>query len=402
MTKRYMLAMIALVAMLAVVAVPAQQIRRLILKDGNTVDGFVTKTDEGYQVKGPSGVVVVFPADRVEKVEDIERPEAELEERLAKLKPDDVEGWYQLAVWAREKELPDKAKELLKKVLAIKPDHENAQLLLSLLDKDVATTGPVTPTPQIPSTGPGKISPTMLLTIEDVYRIRLMELRGPANPQDLVGGEIVPIRFRNDLLKRVVDDRLGPQFERPRGEVEFRGWSPMTKVKYILRETDERESKYRDDILITGDPERLKAFRSRIWPIIAGGCASTSCHGGAKGAGRLKFFTAPMTDDRVAYTNFYILHRWSRGGSRLINRGVPANSLLLECGLPEDVAKEGLGHPKKLDRPVYRNRTTDGNYKLVRRWIEGLKNPLLPPEYRIKYKLPVLEDKAPVPAGPAD
>ncbi len=372
----------------AATAVLGQQLQRITLKDGNTIDGIVTKTDAGYQVKRPNGLVAVIPADRVLKVEKITTPKSEFEKRLAKVKPNDADGMYQLAAWARQKKMLPEAWDLVEKILAFKPDHENAQLLRKLLEKDLAPATPVTPT----TTTGATIEPSKLLTTEDVYRIRRVELR---RSDDLADGEVVSVRFRKDLLKRVVKDRLGPQFERPRGVAEFRRWRPIVKVRYILREreTTRWDTKYRDDILIMDDPQRLRTFKNQIWPIVVGGCGSTNCHGGAKGKGKLKLFAAPLRDDRIAYTNFYILHRWSRGGKKLINRAAPVKSRLLECGLPDEMADQALKHPKPLADPVFQDRDRDANYRVVKKWIESLKHPFLEPGYRIDYKLPVLEDK---------
>ena len=154
-----------------------------------------------------------------------------------------------------------------------------------------------------------------------------------------------------------------------------------------------------DDILINSDPEVFKTFRSRIWPIVLSGCAKPSCHGGVKGAGKLKLFDMPITDDRVMYTNFYILQAWSREGRALINRNSPVNSMLLQAGLPADIAKQNLKHPKPLKPPPFKSET-DRNFVAVQKWIRSLKV-LLPPGYRVSYKLPQpkkQKDAAPAPA----
>ena len=394
MTARRVRVLLVLAALgLTTLAVGAEQ-KVVVLKNGRRFTGQVTKIKDGYEIKTSMGTVIIG-ADQVLRIEDAVSPKDEFKRRLARIDPTDIEAMYRLAAWARDNDLLIEARDLLKKILARNPDHENATLLLRLVEISLAGKRPVRPATTRPRVGPRTSRPTIdrskLLSQEDIYRIRLLELRET---------DRVSIEFRNKVLERFIESMKGVDiFARRSGERRFRRWPRVRQVMYILEQTDRSDTAIRDDILIKTDPEVMRFFRSRVWPIIQASCARPSCHGGPKGAGKFKLFDLPMTDDRVAYTNFYILHAWSRGGTRMIDRDEPSRSRLLQAGLPQSIAKPGLGHPKPLNPPVFAS-PRDRNYRLIERWIGSLRSPLLSPGYRVNYTIPNL-GKKPTATAPA-
>jgi len=359
-------------------AVAAEKL--VTLKDGTKLTGQVEKTADGLRIRTRSGVVVVVGADSVADIKDVKTPESELKERLAAAGDKDPDKLYEVARWAADNDLLVEARTILKKVLALKEDHENAKLLLRLVDSSLAmTTRPATP---VEEAGKGIfLKPSMLLTREDVYRIRLYELRR---------GDKVAIEFRDKALDRFIESMRGVGiFAEPDGERRFRAVPRVDQARYILGNTN-RESKIRQDILIKTDPKVMSTFRSRIWPIVAKGCASSLCHGGTKGAGRLVFFNVPLRDDRIAYTNFFILQGWEVQGRKLIKRDNPEMSLLLQYGLPPKLAR--LPHPGPME-PLFRS-TQDRTYRTILDWIRSLRYPL-PGEYGVKYRIPGLPVEPP-------
>jgi len=110
-----------------------------------------------------------------------------------------------------------------------------------------------------------------------------------------------------------------------------------------------------------------------------------------------------MTDDRVAYTNFYILHNWRDKSRRMIDRAAPSSSLLLQSGLPAKIARPGLAHPgKPLPAVPFASHKHPG-YVAIDKWIRSLRVPLLPPGYRVRYRIPGMPVEKPSPATqPAD
>jgi len=380
-------------AMAGVVVLAADAGQKVVvLKNGRRFTGQVTKTKDGYEIQTRMGTVIIA-ADQVLRLEDAVSPKQEFQRRLAKIAPTDTASLYRLASWARDNQLLTESRDLLKKILQRNPDHENAALLLRLVEISLAGRRPVGPSTTRPESGPKtpKIDHSRLLPQDAIYRIRLLELSE---------ADRVPVEFRNKVLDRFIESMKGiDMFARRDGERRFRRLSRVRQVLYILQQTDRSDAAIRDDILVKADPNKMKIFRSRVWPIIQASCARPSCHGGAKGAGKFKLFDLPVTDDRVAYTNFYILHAWSQGGARMIDRDEPSRSRLLQAGLPKSIAKPGLGHPKPLNPPVFSS-PRDRNYRLIEQWIRSLTSPLLPPGYRVKYTIPNLGTK-PTATAPA-
>ncbi len=373
MTGKHILAIVAVVALVAALAMPDQQV--VVCKDGRRLTGEVTEIKDGYQIRMKGGTAII-PKDQVLKIEDIITVRDELAKRLGKVDSRDAEGYYQVARWADEQDMPADAEKILQKVLKLKPGHERALALLKLVKMRLA--GPVKPTTTV-ATGPAKpppLDPSKFLKKEDIYRIRLMELKS---------NDRVSIRYRNDVLNRFIKSMQGiGDFTEPGFERQFRGYSRVKQVLYILEWTDRENASIRDDILIRSDPKVMKDFRTYIWPIIARSYAKPSCYGGVKGRDGLKLFNIPLTDERILYTNFYILHKWQRSGRRMINRDNPKMSLLLQYGLPRELAK--CPRPKYVPGPIFTG-PNDRNYKLIKKWIESLHR-LFPPGYRIEYKLP--------------
>ncbi|MDY7009593.1 MAG: hypothetical protein SVV80_02425 [Planctomycetota bacterium] len=377
MTGKDILTIIAVVALVTTFAIPAQQV--VILKNGGRIIGEVTKTEKGYRILTDTGIETEYLTEQVLKIEDIVTPKDELAERLDKVDTKDAEGYYQVARWAYEQNLLDDAQKILKKVLKLKPDHENAPLLLKLVKMRQA--GPDESQPAT-TTAPGSdttpsLNPSDFLNKEDIYRIRLMELK----PSDRVS-----IQYRNDVLNRFIKAMRGiGDFEKPGYERKFRGYSKLEQVLYIRENTDRENTSIRNDILIKSDPNVMKEFKTRIWPIIARTYAKPTCYGGTKGRDGLKLFSLSLTDDRVAYTNFYILHKWERGGQKMIDRDNVKMSLLLQYGLPRKLAKRP--RPDYVPGPIFRSQD-DRNYKLIENWIESLHRPFFSPGYQIDFKLP--------------
>ena len=377
MRQRHRLALAGLVLAAAWIGATAAE-KVITLKNGRQLVGEVTETRNGYEIRKPGGVLIVIGKDDVEKIEDVQTQENEYQQRLKATDPKDPEKLYQLARWAADKDLLVEARGLLDKVLKLKPGDENARLLLRLVDIRLkAATRPSTSGPSTRQGTDVRIPPSQLLSQEDVYRIRLLELQR---------GDRVRIEYRDRALDRFIEQMRGTgDFAKAGGERRFRTAPRIDQVRYILENTD-RASPLRDDILIKTDPSVMSQFRTRVWQIIASGCATSQCHGGLKGEGGLRLLTAPTSQDRVVYTNFYVLTDWSLGGRKLMKRDNPEMSLLLQYGLPPDLAR--LPHPVRIT-PVFRN-PDDRNYRLVLEWIKSLRHPVPggARPYGIKYEIP--------------
>jgi tetratricopeptide (TPR) repeat protein len=384
MKKALALATLAVVALtLTVGAMAAQQI--VTLKDGRTFTGTVTKMTDGYQVATPGGVVV-FSFDQVAKVQDVVTTADEFKDRLAKIDQKDAEALYGLAGWARDKGMFVEARDLLNKALAVKPDFENARLMLKLVEIRLASaTAPAAGT-GVPAVGAtsqgvgvtppppagGGLSEMNLLTLEDIYRIRIVELR-----ED----EKVQVAFRNKAIDKFIEANRGKgPFVEKGAEEQFRALADIDKLHFIMKNVDRKDPIY-DDILIKSDPAVMQEFKTKVWPLIAQNCATASCHGGVA-AGSLRLYNTNLSDERILYTNFFILHSYQNDQGKLIDRENPEKSLLLLYGLPANLV--ATPHPKNLTAP-WNNSKDDPNFLKIQAWVKGLKFPFLT-GYRVDYK----------------
>jgi hypothetical protein len=372
-------ALLRLLCCAAIATFAVGQNKVVTLTNGSQVEGQVTRTNGQYEVRLPSGIVTVFPADQVVSIEDAERPEDEFEKRKAEIDPKSPDDHYRLAQWAFDREMYTAAREELKTALALKPDYERAQLLLRQVEARLqAQTQPsavTRPTGQ----GPAGLGPDMraswLVDQEDIYRIRRAELRGD---------DRVVIKYRNDVIERFIRRMEGyAEFEQENFSDTFRGYSDLRQTRYILRELDNPQASLARDILIETDPQFMVDFRSRIWPMVARHCASANCHGGNRVVGNLRLFNIAGRNERIDYTNFALLDGYVTGGVRMIDRDRPEESLLLQYTLPEDQAQHK--HPTKLT-PVFPSRRSAA-YQRVEEWINELNGPPHP-RYDLDYKPP--------------
>lgn len=408
---------------LVVLQVAGAETKTIVLTNGKTYTGDVRKTATGYVVKLDFSEVT-FTFDQVKEVRDVaDKPGAggddagdkpasggDFNDRYARVDKTDPEALYDLASWAfYQKKLYAQTKALAEKALQLKPDHRKARLLLRMAESKLKST-----TTKTPGTGekiePGELA-KMLLSEEDVYRVRRAELRlwfdrrrGPMGDDRRVS-----VQFRNDVLQRFIEKMSGRgDFKQPRFREKFLSWSMPSKAAYILTESRKEDHSIRDDILIRTDPKFMRDFRLQVWPIIRTSCGSTQCHGNpTKANGGMKLFETTGRSEQADYTNFVVLSGFrTKSGLRLLDRGESEKSILLEFGLPRDQAKHH--HPKKI-QPVFRS-ARDLKYRRVLAWIKQLKGPLHP-DYRLSYKPPfgmklhtsgeaVLPPTEP--AGPAD
>lgn len=99
----------------------------VLLKNGLKLEGTVHEEGGKVRVDVGSGTIIVDRTD----VQSISRPEKEIQEfdrRQGTLKPDDAEGAYQLALWARQNGLRSRSDRLMRSVLDINPNHEGARV----------------------------------------------------------------------------------------------------------------------------------------------------------------------------------------------------------------------------------------------------------------------------------
>lgn len=102
----------------------------VILKNGGKLQGTVTEEGNKVSIDVGSGVITI---DRSE-VKSISRPDElnrEYDRRMKDVKADDPNAHYQVYLWTRQQEgLKGRSERLLRKILEIDPNHEQAHRAL--------------------------------------------------------------------------------------------------------------------------------------------------------------------------------------------------------------------------------------------------------------------------------
>jgi len=302
------------------------------------------------------------------------------EQKLKAIDVNKADDHYGLGEWAFQNNLNDIALKELQAALALDPKHVKAGILLPQVQAKVGkpVTQPGTTTRETTPVGTA-IPQDWVVPQDDIYRIRMEELR----PEDRV-----PIKFRADVINRFVKKWQGREEFRATGfEDTFRGWaqtSPARAVEF-MREKNPDDLEIKDDILVDGNPKFMTDFTSKVLPVVLSSCATASCHGSGdpNRTGGLRILAA--RSERLDYTNYLILDGHVSRNRRLIDRGDPDSSLLLQYLLPEDLAQ--FRHPAPPLTPTAASRT-DAKYLAILAWIRSLHQPPHP-DYRLKYKLPL-------------
>lgn len=116
-------------ALLAVCALPGTlRADVLILESGARIEGeIVHETPAEVTLRTTFGGIVVVSRDRIRAIERDFDPHREMENRSRRIRDDDAESWYQLAVWCRDHGLGSDARDLLERVIRIDPNHQEAR-----------------------------------------------------------------------------------------------------------------------------------------------------------------------------------------------------------------------------------------------------------------------------------
>jgi hypothetical protein len=371
----------AVCVLLAAVSVVFGQTQTVVTKDGRRITGAVTLTDGVYKIRTKLAEVIV-PALQVETVISEMPPQQEYQQRRGQIDPNNAEDHVKLGCWALEKQLLEEARGEFQAALNVKPDHEMASLFLRQVERKLQEQPRAETRPAASQTRPAAeegIEDAWLISEEDVNRIRVAEM-GAESARTVA-------EFRDDVLDRFVQSQGGNKdFQDPVFEKHFRRMRPGEKLAYILKNMDPNTAGMMDDIVVRSDPKVLEEFRRVIWPLVARSCGTPTCHGGPSPVGGWKVFRAKARDERIEYTNFIILDGFvgRDGKSRMIDRSNPAQSLLLQYGLPPERAE--MKHPVNVRQTVFASTVAD-TYRRVRDWIAMLRTPH--PNYRLEYRPPM-------------
>jgi tetratricopeptide (TPR) repeat protein len=337
----------------------------VITKDGRELTGDIDVTDDGVRIR-QKGITQTIPQDNVDEVRFRPTVDEQYRQRAAALRPDDADGWYRLAEWARMQGRYDLVYRAVQRVLASNPDHENAILLKRLAERKLREQM----REQKPEEPRGR-SDSSLLSADDIQRIRLAEFHRDGSETR------VRVRFAKDFLDTFLDAMGGePELATRETQLAFRRASATDQLALILRmseRVDHNPFVYADQVEILDDPAVFRTFRTQILPLVLRNCATSVCHGTA-GPARLRLIHERALTPPVVYTDFLLLDDARTNAGRVIDRDNPQASLLLQYGLPPEIAQDDHPELPRSIRPMLRNRR-DPNYRRIRDWISSLQLP---------------------------
>ena len=219
--------------------------------------------------------------------------------------------------------------------------------------------------------------PSEYISSQDVNLVRVYEINFDQPPKVFLSPESI-----RAILENYGDSKLIPSDSVGRTRL-FRA-DPIEIVQLLF---DLKARDLYSSIEVQTEPYALNLFRQRVhdaWLIP--NCATSRCHGGLDG-GRFFLHRRNAKNERVRTTNFLILDRWNLGERPLINYDEPAESLIIQYGLPRNEAR--YPHPDvKGWRPAF-NRANQRLLKDAVKWIEAMYKPR--PRYPVSYNPPILD-----------
>jgi hypothetical protein len=354
---------------------------RVLLRDGFTVEGGLVYQDDKKVVLVVAGIEMTLDRALVRRVELLPPIEERFARMRARIPNDDHDRILNLVEWlVRDGRAMELALAEVEAVLASDPDNSRARQLFYAIGGQIALQDPVNQTDEsatdrLTRAELYRLLPDNRISESDVNLLRVYEIDLDDAPR---------IRVPREVRERLVEDYTGHELI-PNTRVAravFMRRADKDVLRTIFR-IGARE--YYRDVLVLGQPESLQRFREDIhrnW--LMNTCASMQCHGGL-GAGRFLLHTRARSGDRTVYSNFLTIERFvTSDGKKLLDFAKPQRSLLLQYGLPRDLAV--FDHPEVDNwRPVFRS-MEDRRFKKALAWIDSLYQPR--PDHGIEYEPP--------------
>ncbi len=108
---------------------------RVFLNNGRIIEGKATESEGKVLIEMDYGAVS-YPASEVARIERMPTGGEVLDWRLGQIDRSNPDDLFEVAEWARDNDLPRKSEEMLREVLALKPDHARARKLLGYVRAD--------------------------------------------------------------------------------------------------------------------------------------------------------------------------------------------------------------------------------------------------------------------------
>lgn len=379
-------------------AQPAPAEVTVALRDGRELTGQLISQNARTIVIRINGIDTPFPSDNVEDIRVLPSPREQYRDLRDAIDDKDTQQLLTLTKWLQTRRLYEEALLELAHILELEPHNPEALAMRRLIESQIlldvkagtsAPSGPATPRPLRP---PEPVFP--VLSDDQINLIKVFELDLSDPPRMIVSRDTV-----NQLVERYAGNPLIPPTREGREALAREKPEKILDLMFRVRARD-----LYGQVKVIDHPTPMRRFREdvhRAW--LLNGCATVSCHGGQE-AGRLWLAHRRPSSDSTVYTNFLILDRFRLADGRaLIDYNDPANSPLLQMGLPR--ADSLVPHPRVNTanrardwRHVFGS-TDDRKFLDAVAWINSLYRPR--PEYPIAYDPPVPAGYRPPPASPA-
>jgi hypothetical protein len=359
----------------------------LEMKDGRKVSGILVEQTSSRVIVAVGGLATPFDLAGIARIRAIPTVEERYDLLRRAIPDDDVDTLLQLAEWLRGKGRLGLALTEVDRALKADPDSQQARDLRVIIieQSKLQTIRPAPREERFPVVRPARREFPLLDEAQiNIMRVLEVDLKNP--PRMNIRQETVR-RFLDAYAGREAKD-LGKVPVTPEGRDVFLRKPPAEILAWMF-ELRAREIYGEDQIM--DDPKAMRLFRDSVhrnW--LVNSCSTTRCHGGEE-AGRLWLHNRQPNAAASVYTNFLIMDRFRLDDGRpLISYDSPADSILLEYGLPvKDAVRkhpeiQGMG--KGRWQPVFSGRD-DERYKAAIEWIRSMYRPR--PEYPVDYTPPV-------------
>ncbi len=351
---------------------------QVLLDDGRLIEGTLVSQSRDDVTVSIAGIDATYPRGEVAAVRLAPTPEERYRQRREKLDDADVDGRIQLAKDMLQIGAADLAKRELQSLVQENRSTGEVEALIAAADAQAqmrdanggATEEPATPTgPRNPRPQPGE-EPTEeerlpRLSDEQIRTLKVYELTfGQGGPRVQVPSTTVKKfieQYRNEPgVPRTLDEERA--FRRLPGE---------RQLQFMFT------AKARDlypEVQVYGDPIPIRDFRSNLHrTYVLNYCATSQCHGGQNNDASNAFhlIRGPASADSTLYTNFYWLQSYQNGQGYMIDRDQGRRSLLLQYGLPQNVAG-ALAHPPVEGMRPFINSEQDPRFEQYVRTIDAL------------------------------
>jgi hypothetical protein len=359
----------------------------LEMKDGRRISGILVEREGDRIVIAIGGLATPFDMASVAKLRLIPTVE-ERYESLRKLIPkDDVDGLIQLSRWLLSKGRLALALAEVDRALEADPDSQPAKDLRVIIIEQakLESIRPAGGPDRVPVARPVRRQFPLLDDAQiNLMRVLEVDLKDPPR-----------LNIRQETVRRFLDTYAGQEAKdlgkvpvTPEGRDIFLRKPPAEILAWMF---ELRAREFYGEVEVLDDPRAMRLFRDSVhrnWLINS--CATNRCHGGEE-AGRLWLHNKQPNSKASVYTNFLIMDRFRLDDGRpLISYDSPADSILLEYGLPvKDAVRkhpEVQGDGRGRWQPVFRGRD-DERYKAAIEWIRSMYRPR--PDYPVDFVAPV-------------